>query len=74
MVSLFIAVVPCFNISCMGLGACSIMKEMQIIYLNKFIGLIIENKKFTFSANSIQSFPFLLPLVYATLDIEVNGY
>lgn len=50
------------------------MKEMQIIYLNKFIGLIIENKKFTFSANSIQSLPFLLPLVYATLDIEVNGY
>lgn len=50
------------------------MKEMQIIYFNKFIGLIIENKKFTFSANSIHSFPFLLPLVYATLDIEVNCY
>lgn len=50
------------------------MKEMQIIYLNKFIGLITEIEKFTFSAKSIHSFPFLMPLVYVRLDIEVNVY
>lgn len=35
------------------------MKDMQIFYLHKFIGLIIENEKFYSSASSIHSFPFL---------------
>lgn len=43
------------------------MKEMQIIYLSKFTGLITVNEKYTFSA-------FLFPLMYVTLGIEVSGY
>lgn len=51
----------------MVLGVCSIIKEMQIFYFNKFTELITENEKFTLSA-------FLFPLIYVTLDMEVNGY
>lgn len=43
------------------------MKEMQIFYLKKLTGLIMENEKFPFSA-------FLSPLIFVTLDIEVSGY
>lgn len=44
----------CFNISCLVLGSCGIMKKIQIIYLNKFIGIIIHH----------ESLPILLLLYF----------